>query len=281
MKKISILTFFSALLFLTGCEEVETPDLGIKTQWIQFGNSSYAVPENSAEALIIPIQYAADSNPNGVTVNYSLSSESPDAFEISPSTGTIDIPAGEFEAFLKITPLDNALTDGNKIISISIDNEDIPVGINGEGKLNDKTLITITDNDCELNYSEFAGNYRPIEYGYCEGCYEVKVTYDQVQGVLVLSNLYETGGTTYLSLDNSDPENPKIKYKSYELGGIIYNHPNNGPGYAMNKSSFSGYSEADDISSFRTCDQFMDLYFFIYYPDVGQIADVHIDLTKI
>ena len=286
MKKISIFSFLAATLFLVSCEDVETPDLGVDEQWLQFGEETYTVTENSASPVVVEVFYAGDTNPNGVTVDYTVESENPDAYEMSPSGGTIEIPAGEFKAEIVITPIDNAETDGNKNITFTINNDDIPVGLVGEGLFYDQTTVTITDDDCELDLESFEGTYLANEFGYCDGCYEVTVTYDEENDVLVLGNLYETGGTTYISLDNSDVENPLILFRNYnDLGGLIdpATRPNNqyGDGYAINPSMVSGNTAANNISSFRTCDNFMDLYFYIYYPAAGVLGPVQIQLTKI
>lgn len=282
MKKLSFLYFFAVLTLFVSCEEEQTPDLGVDEQWLQFGQQNYTVTENSAEPLVVKVFYAADTNPNGVTVNYSVVSDNPGAYEITPAGGTLEIPAGSFEADITITPIDNADTDGNKEIQLSIDNQDIPVGLVGEGVFSHVTTVTITDNDCELDMVSFEGTYLAKEFGYCDGCYEVSVTYDEANDVLVLDNLYETGGTTYIALDNSDPENPAITFRNFnDLGGIIYpSHPSYGDGYAINPSDLSGDS-SDDLSSFRTCDKFMDLYFRVYFPGVGAYPTTRVQLTKI
>lgn len=274
MKKISIFSFLAAALFIVSCQDVETPDLGVDEQWLQFGEETYTVTENSASPIIVEVFYAADSNPDGVTVNYSVVSDNPDAYEISPSGGTIQIPAGEFKAEIVITPIDNAETDGNKNITITIDNEDIPVGLVGEGLFNEETTVTITDDDCELDLESFEGTYLANEFGYCNGCYEVSITYDEENNVLVLSNLYETSGTTYIELDNSDPDNPSVDFRSRELGGVLQVDATYGDVWATNPT-------AGNLSSFRTCDQFLDLVFRRCVSAGCFAGNVQIQLTKI
>lgn len=274
MKKISILSFFSALLFMVSCEEVQTPDLGVNEQWLQFGQETYTVTENSTTPLIVKVAYAADTNPNGVTVNYTVTSENPDAYEISPSGGTIEIPAGEFIAEIVITPINNSETDGNKDIILTIDNEDVPVGLVGEGLSHDTTTVLITDDDCELDMTSFVGTYLANEFGYCDGCYEVSITYDETNDVLVLSNLYDTGGITHISLDNSDPSNPVVNFRSKELGGALQVNATYGDVWATNPSG-------GNQSSFRTCDQFMDLVFRRCVGAGCFAGTARIQLTKI
>ena len=221
MKKISIISSLLALLVLAGCGKEETPDLGVDSQWIQFGEANYSVTENSTQPIVVQVLYAADTNPNGVTVNYTVNSSNPDAYTISPSTGSVTIPAGEFIGEIVINPINNSDTDGNKEITISLDNTDIPVGLAGEGMMLNNTKVLITDDDCELDIRSFEGSYFANEFGYCDGCYKVSIVYDEVNDVLVLDNLYETGGKTYISLDNTDPSNPMIDFRSSEFGGAL------------------------------------------------------------
>ncbi|GAB2780095.1 hypothetical protein [Salinimicrobium soli] len=275
MKKIKIYSLFlSALLLLASCQEEEKPNLGRDTQWLQFGEASYVVTENSTDPLVVDVLYGAETNPDGVTVNFTVVGDNPSAYTISPADGTLEIPAGEFVGQITITPIDNAETDGNKEITISLDNDDIPLGIAGEGKFNTETTVTITDNDCELDMSSFEGTYLANEFGYCDGCYEVSITYDAANDVLVLDNLYETGGTTYIGLDNSDPNNPKVNFRSRELGGVLYVNSTYGDVWATNPSG-------GNQSSFRTCDQFMDLVFRRCVSAGCFSGTVRIQLTKI
>ena len=277
MKRISKLILpFLALGLITSCQEEEKPNLGLDEQWLQFGEQTYTVTENSASPLVVKVFYGADTNPDGVTVNYTVVSDNPDAYEITPSGGTIEIPAGEFSADIVINPVNNAETDGNKEIVITLDNEDIPVGLAGEGLFNADTTVTITDDDCELDLSSFAGTYLANEFGYCDGCYEVSITYDEANDVLVLSNLYETGGTTYISLDNSDPSNPKVNFRSQELGGVLQTNATYGAVWATNPAASVG-----NLSSFRTCDNFLDLVFRRCVSAGCFAGNVQIQLTKI
>lgn len=274
MKKISIISSLLMLLVLAGCGKEDTPDLGVESQWIQFGEANYSVTENSTEPIVVQVLYSADTNPNGVTVNYTVNSNNPDAYTINPNTGSVTIPAGEFTGEIVINPVDNSETDGNKEIVISIDNTDIPVGLAGEGLLLNSTKILITDDDCVLDIKSFEGTYFANEFGYCDGCYQVSIVYDEANDVLVLDNLYETGGKTYISLDNTDPSNPSINFRSSELGGVLYVDDTYGDVFATNPAG-------ENLSSFRTCDQFLDLVFRRCVSAGCFQGNVRIQLTKI
>lgn len=160
MKKISILSFLAAALFMVSCQDVETPDLGVDEQWLQFGEGSYDVPENAPNPLVVKVYYAADNNPDGVSIDYTVTSSDPDRYEMSPMTGTVTIPAGEFSADILIDPVDNFTADGDAEIVLELASDSgIPVGIAGEGMFNQSTTITIIDDDCPVDIASFVGTW--------------------------------------------------------------------------------------------------------------------------
>jgi len=276
MKKILIF-FFASLLVLSSCEDVVTPDLGLEgNQWIQFGKASYS--GNEADGTIqIPVMLAADSNPADLEVNFTvLSASIPDGYTIEPANGIVTIPAGEFVAYVEITPVDNSGTNDNIVIKLGLnENMSYPLGLAGQELRLVETKVTILDDDCPLDLTEFYGTYVAKEYGYCDGCYEVTISAGPVAGTLLVSNLYETGGTTVIELDNSDPSRPFVKYRSKEFGAAFNVSATYGDVWAT--------TTADPyVSTFRTCDQFMDLT-YKQCVSVGCFSaayNVHIELTK-
>ncbi len=164
MKKTSIFSFLAAALFLVSCQDVETPDLGVDEQWLQFGEGSYEVAENAPQPLVVTIYYAAENNPNGVSVDYTVTSSNPDRYELASQTGTVEIPAGEFSADILIDPVDNFTSDGDAEVLLELSSDsDIPVGIAGEGMFNQSTTVTIIDDDCPVDIESFVGTYAVTE----------------------------------------------------------------------------------------------------------------------
>ncbi len=249
MKKILNILIVSILL--VACSTVETADLGIKSKWIQVGSESFSGKESDG-TIMVPIQLASDSNPEDLTVSFTVTSSDSEKFTIVPSGGTIVIPKGEFEAFIEITPIDNL--DVNENININIDlneNEKYGLGLLGEGLESNKTVVTILDDDCPLDVTEFYGQYDALEDGQYE--YVVTVSAGPVPGTLTLDNLYETGGTTVIELNNTDPSNPFITFRSREFSAVLQDDPTYGDLWATDPTAIN--------SSFRTCDKFMDLVF--------------------
>ncbi|PCI33779.1 MAG: hypothetical protein COB60_07305 [Flavobacteriaceae bacterium] len=261
-------------MILSSCEEVQTPDLGTAgKQWLQFGATNFQGNEADGK-ILVTVQLAADTNPTDLSIDFSiLETSNTQGYTIEPSSGTIIIPAGELEAVIEITPIDNNATNDNISIKLALsENTSYPLGLLGEGLINHETTVTILDDDCTLDLSEFYGTYLANEDGYCDGCYEVVISEGPVEGTLLMANLYETGGTTVVELDNSDPSNPFIIYRSSEFGAVIQNHGTYGPGMATGSSDIP-------TSTFRTCDKYMDLYFKRCF-DAGCFAYNHIQLTR-
>ena len=269
MKKI--FSLFILMVFLASCEEEYNPYN--PDGYVQFSTENLSVTENSTTPLVSKVLLGKDTNPNGVTVNFTVNASDPSRYKIEPEGGTITIPAGEFSSNIVITPIDNANSDGNASINLELLPGELPVGIAGEGRISNKQTILVTDDDCELDYSSFVGTYTANEIGYCDGCYEVNISYDEANQALVLSNLYETGGTTYISLDNSDPANPSVNFRSKEFDAPLQVSAQYGNVWATNPSD-------GNKSTFRTCDNFLDLV-FRRCVSVGCFqGDVQIKLTK-
>ena len=258
----------------SSCEDVTTPDLGStkESQWLQFGNEAISGTESGGD-IIVPVQFAAGSNPDGLEVGFTVVASSPTGYTITPSNNKIIIAAGEFVSNIVITPIDNSYSNDNITFEITFDNPSLPVGLAGQGLKNKETTVTILDDDCALVLEDFYGTYSAKEFGYCDGCYEVTVSAGPVAGTLLVSNLYETGGTTVIELDNTDPSDPFVKYRSVEFDAPLQVNDTYGNVWA---NAFTSTTK----STFRTCDKFMDL-FFRMTVSIGSFAgEVHIQLTK-
>lgn len=262
---------FAAAL-ITACGDVENPDLGKDSKWIQFGAKSYSGNEGDGK-IMVPIQLASIDNPDDLSVQFTFESSDNTKFNVVPADGNVTIPKGEFEAFVEITPVDNSDVNENLSIKLSlVENDKYKLGLAGEGLEQNSTTVTILDDDCPLDITQFYGTYLANEDGYCDGCYEVVVSAGPVPNTLTLSNLYETGGTTIIELDNSNPSSPLITYRSKEFDAALQVSSTYGNVWATTPS--------DNSSSFRTCDQYMDLYFRRCVSIGCFSGQVHIQLTK-
>ncbi len=162
MKKyISLIVL--ALVALTSCEKellvYDTPN-----GFIQLSAESGSITEDTTTPIVTQVLLGKGTNESGVSVSFTVTSSDPSRYTVSPSTGTIDIPAGEFSADIEITPVDNVAADGDVdvIIELSSSNS-LPIGIGGEGNFNTTRTITIVDNDCPVDINAFVGTFTVFE----------------------------------------------------------------------------------------------------------------------
>lgn len=148
MKNIRILSLI-ILISVTffGCEndtEIDTPSYQ-NSRWVQFESESASIPESNT--LTIPVVLAASNNSNGLSVSFTVTSQSPDRYAITQN-GTVEIPAGEFSANIELVPVDDNLVNGDAEVTITLSNTDVGVGLGGEGVRFNSVVVTVVDDDC-------------------------------------------------------------------------------------------------------------------------------------
>jgi hypothetical protein len=148
MKPIKIFSIFLAVLLLfSACEndaEIDTPSYG-DTQWIQF--QSEALSTNEANTINIPVLLASSENSSGFTVDFTVTSDNPNRFNIT-QTGSVTIPAGEFSANIELIPVDDNEVNGDALVTLTIANSDIGAGLGGQGVRFNSVTVTVVDDDC-------------------------------------------------------------------------------------------------------------------------------------
>jgi hypothetical protein len=142
------------------CETYEPPAYS-EPEFINFEDSASSVREDEGTALIrvnvggavnispVTIQYTVTANDNAVAL-YNIKDE-----------GTLTIPGGQGYADIELTPVNNALPDGEKLVELTIINlngGDYVIGFPGPDKLNSTTKVNIIDDDCPLDRSFIAGD---------------------------------------------------------------------------------------------------------------------------
>ncbi|TXJ93231.1 hypothetical protein [Flagellimonas pelagia] len=146
---------FVGFLLVTSCEKNEDPTIDFGEGYVQLNSTTGSIPENSSSPIVTTVLLGNDgTNPNGVTVNFTVTSSDDSRFTVTPSNGTVEIPAGEFSADILVQPLDNLDADGDVEITIELStSSDLPIGIAGQGLVATSRDIVITDNDCPTVYS--------------------------------------------------------------------------------------------------------------------------------
>lgn len=251
MKKIIKTIFLLAVIFnLTSCEEnkLATYD-GI--DFIQFSDSSdISATENLSDPIVTSILLGSGSNNNGTTVNFSITSDDSSRYTVSPSSGSIEIPIGEFSADILITPIDNIETDGNLELTLELSTDnDLAVGLGGEGNFNVSRVITILDNDCAFDINDFVGTYSVSIESTAEFGIDRSVTTSTTLSLgtepntLVDSNFWDSGEPAVIVFDSADPSNYTVKL--IDEPQFMYNNNSGLPRYAI---------QGDDLGVFTTCD---------------------------
>lgn len=150
MKNFIKITFIFSLLILVGCDEYENPtyDGG---DFIQLENgSTEAIVENSGDVVEIDVLLSSP-QVSETTVNFDITGDV-SRYLLTPSSGSISIPAGMTSATLSFEAIDNDDIDGDIDIEVSLSaTSSLPVGIGGEGVENSSKIITIVDDNVPCN----------------------------------------------------------------------------------------------------------------------------------
>lgn len=161
MKTVNIGKFAVAGLILLGvsCDTYEPP-LYEGPEFVNFEQREVTIREGDGTSMIrvniggartigpVTIQYTVKPNDNAIAL-YTIEDE-----------GSLTIPGGENFAKIAITPKDNALDDGEKIVElaiISVNNVNYNIGFPGPDALNAKVSVKIIDDDCPLDRSFITG----------------------------------------------------------------------------------------------------------------------------
>ena len=136
--------------------------------FVQTSSEAVSVTEQAGAAtpVTISVFVGSASNPNGVSVDYTISSSDPTRYTLSvPASGTLDIPAGEFtNSEIQITAVDNLVVDGSIDVTVTLEtSSSLPIGIGGEGNNFTSTVVTLIDDDCPFVAADWEGVYTVSE----------------------------------------------------------------------------------------------------------------------
>ena len=154
MKKIIAILIFSAAL--VSCSEYDNAQFKPSKDFVQLETSSVSTPEDGEE-VTVDVSLGSVENPNGTSVNFDVIVNSGDEsrYTIKPSSGVLEIPAGEFSGQITVTPIDNLQNDGNVNLTIElIASENLSIGVNGQDLEKTSSSVTINDNDCPTEISD-------------------------------------------------------------------------------------------------------------------------------
>ncbi len=156
---------FIGLAFLISCDEDETtyePLSYPANAFISIPTSEYSILEDSATPIEIKVEYANSSSAHNSTVTSGFTITSDDAVEgvdytIVDNKSSVRFTNGDFVDYIQIQPLDNGLQDGDKTLTLTLDNGNVTVGYpDGSGNKSSAT-ITLLDDDCDIVLADLDG----------------------------------------------------------------------------------------------------------------------------
>lgn len=152
------------VFLFAACSKNVQPIFDTPNGFIQFASSTASITENSSDLMVTTVLFGGESNETGITVKYTVTSSDPSRYTLTPSSGTIDIPAGEFSTDIVLKPIDNFDVDGNVDVLIELTTASSkPIGVAGENIEFAKKAITIIDNDCPIDINSWVGTYTVFE----------------------------------------------------------------------------------------------------------------------
>lgn len=274
MKKLSIILFLFCSAVLVSCEEELLVYDNVSAQsFVQLAASAVdlPVPLEGEETISVPISISTISSSER-TVTVSVVEEGTTLDPANYTFTDVIIPANSYSGSFQVTGTNASLVIGEvEAVVFKLD-----ALSTGDFNLSSGTVSVRAFLSCDYEPMQFVGSYAVTGADY-----EVEVTYDEAADLFRFDNILGVGGVTYaqFTFENS-VASVDFKQDLASNFGVLSVHPTLGNVYAVNPSVASG-SAGDNISSFRTCDNFINLVFRRQIQD-GRFftAPVDISLTK-
>lgn len=227
------------VLFLLGvsCDTYQPPYYD-GPEFVNFASQEVSIKEDEGTAKIrvniggainitpLAVQYIVRPNDNAVAL-YTIKNE-----------GSLTVPGGQGYGEIEITPINNAIADGEKIVELTItalNGSDYAIGFPGPDALNSSTKVKIIDDDCPLDRSFITGTIVETSDDIVEEGEDPEATPPMFNTVvisedpndskrIIISDFWGFSGSTLtLRLDACPQEAVIVAHD------IIYNDPQDGP----------------------------------------------------
>ncbi len=207
MKNIRIKSKYFLFILLTCSACFDEYDATLDETFIYFESESLSIPEGNDSPLTITALLSGPLQPADVVINYTVTlgeNTNDGDFEIEDS-GSLIIPANKATASITLTPIDDDETGEDKQVTIAFasNSAEINFGFPGPAANNSVVEVTINEDDCVFEISEFVG------------AFDVEVTSASTFGVSATSLTYTT------SLRLGDDPNTLIDPGFWERGEVI------------------------------------------------------------
>lgn len=163
MKKTFKLLSISLILCLglAGCDEDTTTfnELDYPADaFVSLESTSVSVLESSGGTIDIVMNLSTSTTAamaTATTVGFTIASDNAREgidYTVVNNKSSFDLGVGVFSDTLQIIPIDNVVEDGDKVITIILNNAPVNLGFPGPDGLGKTTVLTILDDDCAKEY---------------------------------------------------------------------------------------------------------------------------------
>ncbi len=163
MKKIISKLLYVALIlsFAAACVPEEYGTKFDYTPFVQVTTPTVSISENADPAeAVVKVQYVGPKLSQDLTVTFQVTLDGP-GDDVTLPGATVVIKAGEFTANSVVTFENNFFNDGNKVVTLKLASTSSPdVVLATEGTKKDLGVVTIVDDDCPFDVSEWVGAYK-------------------------------------------------------------------------------------------------------------------------
>ncbi|MEI9921969.1 MAG: hypothetical protein WDO14_24720 [Bacteroidota bacterium] len=158
---ISKILLIALIGIAISCIPNEYGDVFPYSPFVQITTPAVKISENAEPAqATVTFQYVGPTLTQDLTVNLGVTLDGP-GDDVTLPASTVVIKANEFTGSTVVTFEDNVVNDGNKVITIQMlsTSSDV-VSIATPLTAKDKSVVTIVDDDCPFDISEYVGSYK-------------------------------------------------------------------------------------------------------------------------
>ena len=158
---ITVLTFF-----VSACDENDTTFDALSFPDESFialeSSTSIEVLESTTNPIEIVVNYANSiaGATSEVSVDFTISSDNAVEgvhYTVVGGSSQLTFPVGVFNKNIIIVPIDNSEEDGDKVLTITLTNSSVSLGVPGPDSLNKSLTVTLTDDDCAFTFEGLDG----------------------------------------------------------------------------------------------------------------------------
>jgi hypothetical protein len=171
LKNLKMKNIFSSIfylmviaLFSVSCDEDETTFTPLDypaESFVAIGTGDVVVLESTTSPVVIDVFFAnsSDGHTSDVKVDFQITGNGVEGthYTIKDNKSQLSFPPGVFNDNITIIPIDNAMEDGDKVLTFALTNSSTYVGYPGPDEFGKAIEITFTDDDCAFTFADLDG----------------------------------------------------------------------------------------------------------------------------